>query len=124
MAWATVGSVTFLAVDEGRWKFIELPTVAGAVAFALAVEASSSGSLPRRRIGFMAPFAAVDSQQLVGPITTVFTNLDGEGLALHLIEYLYLDSYPGLRARAAAFGVAFTPERGAFPAVVGLAVLT
>ena len=124
MPWSSQGSVSFAPGEDGIYKFIVFPTVANVVAWGLEVDAASSGTLPRRRVGFMVPFAGVAGRQLMGTTVEVFSGLQGLPQAFHLLDFSYIDYYPNLLGRVEGFGVAFAPDRGVFPCTVGLGALT
>lgn len=124
MVWAIVDEEVFSPSDDGQTKFIRLPLSPGIVAWAVSVEVPAAVTTPRRRLGFVAPFVGIDGRQLVGPSEAVFRNLSGQPLALHHVGFAWLNDYTGLSGRPEGYGVAISPDRGAFPATFSLWALT
>lgn len=124
MPWTQVDEVLFAESDDARYKFLELPTTPGVIAWAVALEVTSAITAPRRRTGFIVPFVGTEGRQVFGPSEAVFRNLLGEPLAFHLLNYSWLGWYPNLAGRVEGYGIACTPDRGGLPATLALWRLT
>lgn len=120
MVWNIERTRTFSREEEGEYHPLLFPPVTTQVGWALEIDAVASGTLPRRRIGFMLPYTFVESRYVFGPTVEIISGLDGVANGFHLIEFTWDNSYPSLAARIQDYGVAFAPDRGVFPCTARL----
>lgn len=120
MPWTELSSQSWDASEDRTYKGATFAKQTAAVAWGVSVDASGSGSLPRRRIGFLYWYFVADDRDLYLPTVEVFSGVNGRPLALSMFTDSLLDEIVGLSARVTVFGYAFAPDRGCTPCTARL----
>lgn len=124
MPWGVASAVSFSAVEDARYKFLALPLGGSQVAWGVSLDVPAQLDQPRRRSGFISAFVSVGDRELFGPSEALFYGVEGRPVGIHLLDYRWIQMYPGLASMITAYGVAVCPERGAYPATATLWGLT
>lgn len=120
MPWTSLSTQSWSTSEGSIYKGSAFTKNTAAIAWGLSINASASGSLPRRRLGFLNWYFLADSRELYLPTVEVISGVDGRPLALAMFTDAMLTSVPGLDARVSTMGYAFAPDRGCVPCSAAL----